>query len=627
MLIWALCGPTRNAAETLFCLCVRVSWLPPAVGSALFSPPSSFDCLRVFPRDALALFSLLSVLLYPSENLWTHRRRGRGHCQGGLLLLGGVLEEDWWRGSEENLLCGTVAFLPLSNALKIRLLNFAASREYEVLAQAVLTVDRGEKGKGEGAEGKQGIHASVSDDFLHSFNYFSYLKDLVPLFDQAEDSFRRFVGELCVQWGPSEWGSACRVFASPQPETAQTSFAIRGKKERSGGGRKTDQESAPPGDLLVFEFLFGSRVTAPSLLTTPLLSAVAADREGMVNRLLQWGAQVDGMSTGGVFFWVPDSPWALHVAAQLPSPRMTRFLLEKGASVISRTGDGQTALHSFAGEGRSVGGQAVEICQTLLTAGVSVNARDDERRSALHLLLSRFDRRQTQAEADQKEELLVSMIIWAHARTAAGKGPGETECLVTSKDREGVTPLHLASVSSVSPPRLSTLRVLLDNLGGAARKGKRRRECHWGARGGKTGAGGGSSDELMRSDWDHAGYVDVRDANGRTPLLWTLRRLRLLGRGCEEGVACVSLVRAAEMLLKMGADATAEDKNQESPLSVVMDEEAVRQGPGVLLLRRQLLQVVSAAREERNGVGGLFFNGEQEQEEEVEVELRWRIIQ
>ena len=104
----------------------------------------------------------------------------------------------------------------------------------------------------------------------------------------------------------------------------------------------------------------------------PLHWAVRHNREDMVKRLIELGADVEVSDKDG------ESP--LLYACRDGHANMVRLLVEKFGAKMDVTGlDAQTSLHRVSDRGRE------ETLDALISLGAEINARDSKGRTPLHL--------------------------------------------------------------------------------------------------------------------------------------------------------------------------------------------------------------------------------------------------
>ena len=113
---------------------------------------------------------------------------------------------------------------------------------------------------------------------------------------------------------------------------------------------------------------------------TPIHLAVSRDPDGqMTTLLLEAGADPNRAQRGDSQF---RAKTLLHLAAETHNPVVVKHLLDGGADVNSRDGQGRTALHVAAERHHS------KVVASLLDGGADVNIRDEQGRTALHLAMA-----------------------------------------------------------------------------------------------------------------------------------------------------------------------------------------------------------------------------------------------
>ncbi|MFC1763445.1 ankyrin repeat domain-containing protein [Planctomycetota bacterium] len=237
--------------------------------------------------------------------------------------------------------------------------------------------------------------------------------------------------------------------------------------------------------------------------TTPLLEAVTRHRQvdkEIVKLLLEHGANVDNKAS-----WEePPLGWAIS----LNDPYFRNILLAHGANVETKNPLGETYLQSVARSGRT------ESIQWLLEAGANFNAMSDNGQTALHIIL---DINSVNYERSKLSKDTLELLL--------SKGAD-----VELKDKDGRTPLHLASESADE----DVVELLLDK---GAKINEKENESgltalHHAARIGKRNV----AELLIAKGAD----INVKDKQGRTPLYFAANHDS----------------RLAEYLMKNGADSS-----------------------------------------------------------------------
>jgi uncharacterized protein len=99
---------------------------------------------------------------------------------------------------------------------------------------------------------------------------------------------------------------------------------------------------------------------------TPLMMAALRDQDGLVTRMLDRGARIDGAVESGQPGWTP-----LHYAAASPGAKALQVLLARGARIDARSPNGTTPLMMAAQYGTE---DAVNL---LLKQGADAKLRND----------------------------------------------------------------------------------------------------------------------------------------------------------------------------------------------------------------------------------------------------------
>jgi ankyrin repeat protein len=234
----------------------------------------------------------------------------------------------------------------------------------------------------------------------------------------------------------------------------------------------------------------------------------AAER-GSVPALKKVAAQNPQAKTG-------DGRTLLHLTAVTSGAELVETLVKAGVSIEAKDTQGWTALHFAAAQGQA------PLVKALLAAGADVNARDNERRTPLH----RIGPPATQAHVD--------------ALLAAGAD-------LDAKDNAGFTPLELALEFELHPA--------CDLLG-----------PHF------TSPPGA----LEEPGW---GLVHYAAALGSKSAVDALREARRLAEPSEDGftvlhqAAAFGCLEAVDLLLQAGAPVDATSPDGHPPLAFAANEE------------------------------------------------------
>lgn len=157
---------------------------------------------------------------------------------------------------------------------------------------------------------------------------------------------------------------------------------------------------------------------ATGLGMTTLQCAFRKSNEGMIRLLLGKGAVIDKQ----------DRRIALHLAAEENSEAVIRWMLEEGAKIHEKDGNGRTALHVAAKRNEEA------VVRLLLKNGAEIQEKDDVGRTALHFA------------AETNSEAVIRLLL-------------EKGAEIHEKDNWGCTPLHLAAMSC---DQEGVLRLLLE---------------------------------------------------------------------------------------------------------------------------------------------------------------------
>ncbi|KAM0943577.1 putative major sperm protein (MSP) [Dioscorea sansibarensis] len=214
------------------------------------------------------------------------------------------------------------------------------------------------------------------------------------------------------------------------------------------GGARTDVRGGAEGDTP----LHVAAACGDEQMVRLLLGKGGAGTKETRNRMGRTAFDVAGECGHGKLFDLLKLGDGLCVAARKGEARGVMRLLERGAAVNGRDGNGWTALMRAGFKGR------VEIMKSLMDMGAEIDARDDDGYTALHCA----------AEAGQAEavELLVKRGAELEARTA-----------------KGATAMHIAGSLGYA----GIMRIL--SLGGASKE-------KMGTK--KVAVGGGSLKEMKR---------------------------------------------------------------------------------------------------------------------------------
>uniref|UniRef100_A0A0G4I8Z9 Uncharacterized protein n=1 Tax=Chromera velia CCMP2878 TaxID=1169474 RepID=A0A0G4I8Z9_9ALVE len=410
---------------------------------------------------------------------------------------------------DDLLLSGISCLFPLSCALPIRLLNYAAPSNHQWLAATLLV------------RSDQSAHAGSADVFVFSDNG-GRLKDKI------------------LSWVEKE-------VKSGDPATANESI-----------------EAERPADLRFFENWFDMRpwsdLKFEHFPLTPLLSAVAAGHENTVKLLVNWGgAQIDGRPSvfgmGGVNGSGGPSRMpvqsSLHVAAEHGHLQIVRVRISEGADVFFETEEGgDTSPHSSKVSPAGIRWPAAGKC-------LALHFLRERRFMVSSFASSRLFTRLAVQLSDVKVPVGDPEVYELENSSAIPE-------YVTRPDEFGATPLHLATEVHTHAD-VEMLRFLADWAAPLTLRGP--------------------------------SYIDPRDKDGRTPLMWAVRRLlrvRLRDRDweadlkCGKRAECYYPVMAAKFLIERGADLHARAKDGETPFSVIMRDKADLLDdslPGLILLQ------------------------------------------
>jgi len=279
---------------------------------------------------------------------------------------------------------------------------------------------------------------------------------------------------------------------------------------------------------------------------TPLLSAALNGQMEVAEFLIAKGANLEAKTNDGV------TP--LHMAAQEGKTKMVELLLAKGADIRAKTNDGMTPLHLAAAAGHR------DTAELLIAEGADVNAKANggvtPLRSAISYkhddvaLLLRLHQAEEgpiakrAASAPPAKDTKSSPSTVACEICAAAKDgnlarvqmllKGDPE-LVTSKDANGLMPLHIAAFNG----HKDVAELLLANKADVNAK----------SAAGKTpldAAAFMGHLDVAQSLIAKGADVNAKDSNGRTPL---------------QEAAGMDKRDMAALLLKSGADVHAKSNN------------------------------------------------------------------
>ncbi|KAH8977684.1 ankyrin repeat-containing domain protein [Lactarius hatsudake] len=311
--------------------------------------------------------------------------------------------------------------------------------------------------------------------------------------------------------------------------------------------------------------------------TTPLHLACHVLCFETASVLLARGAKADARNADGQtpLHQVPQSPW---VGDYHEISRITRLLLEHGASINALDNHQETPLHVACSEGRSTIAQVLldhgadvsahnadgqtplhrvsqcphftdythfELAQLLLERDVDVNARDKHEETPLHLAAYR--------SSFEIAEVLIEHGADANACNADGRTPLHrvvSQCFDPGPEHD--------STSDDAP---NVARLLLEHgVDLNARDNEQATPLHLASYYGHV--------EVAEALLDHDVRANAEDIRGQTPLHQVLlgnhnyKSYKRRSPKSEPGKA----VRLAQRLLERGADVNAQTKNHETPL-------------------------------------------------------------
>lgn len=193
------------------------------------------------------------------------------------------------------------------------------------------------------------------------------------------------------------------------------------------------------------------------LLTLLLAHGADIDVSGTIGTLLEQAARFNDLELAKFLLLnnAKDDPLALSEAAYYHSLAIAELLINRGADVNAAHGfDGLlsgTALHAAAYKAD------VEMVKLLLKHNADVNARDDDRRTALHVVGRHLWGARTSISDDDARALEIAKLLIA-------KGAG-----INVTDKSGWTPLDTAEgldqegLPFIPTRRLSVAKLLKDS--------------------------------------------------------------------------------------------------------------------------------------------------------------------
>jgi ankyrin repeat protein len=237
---------------------------------------------------------------------------------------------------------------------------------------------------------------------------------------------------------------------------------------------------------------------------TPLHYAAWGGYEDLCWVLLKGGASLEDQARDGTS--------VLHCAAKTGHKDTTAFLLEAGANVHTQDCTRKTPLHWASYHGNQA------VIALLMDRGANSTVRDDDGRIPLHL-----------AAAAGKVEKATFELLSDAKKTVVG-----------SKDRRGLTPLHLATMTGQNE---AVSQLLEEGTDIQAMDRQKNTPLHYAAKTGHT--------QTVHLLLDRGASIEAQDDYKRTPL----------HRAAEHGKK-----DTVQLLLDLGASIEAQDNYKETPL-------------------------------------------------------------